>query len=188
MQLLFRCRFCREFARVSIACIIRRWWLRTNLQARTAFCADCTNGGFAFLASPFPQLPSHMYFALVQLLFRCRFCREFSRVSIACIIRRWWLRTNLQTRTAFCADCTNGGFAFLASPFPQLPSHMYFALVQLLFLCRFCREFSRVSIACIIRRWWLRTNLQARTALCADCTNVLFAYLASPFRQLPAHM
>ena len=28
----------------------------TILEARTALCVDCTNGGFAFLASPFPQL------------------------------------------------------------------------------------------------------------------------------------
>ena len=32
----------------------------TNFEARTAFCVDCTNGGFAFLASPFPQLLAHM--------------------------------------------------------------------------------------------------------------------------------
>ena len=51
MQLLFRGRVCREIKRISIAGIIRRWWLRTNLQARTALCVDRTNGGFAFLAS-----------------------------------------------------------------------------------------------------------------------------------------
>ena len=32
----------------------------TILEARTALCVDCTNGGFAFLASPFPQLLAHM--------------------------------------------------------------------------------------------------------------------------------
>ena len=181
MQLLFRGRDCREIARISIAGIIRRWWWRTNLQARTALCVDCTNGGFAFLASSFPQLPAHMKFALVQLLFRGRDCQEFVRISIAGFIRRWWLRTNLQARTALCVDCTNGGFAFLASSFPQLPAHMKFALVQLLFRGRDCRKFARIPIAGIIRRWWGRTNLQARTALCVDCTNGGFAFLASSF-------
>ena len=38
----------------------RRWCRRNNLQARAALCVDCTNGGFAFLASPFPQLLAHM--------------------------------------------------------------------------------------------------------------------------------
>ena len=103
------------------------------MQARTALCADCTNGGFAFLCSPFPQLLAHMYFALVQLLFWRKVCREFARISIADIARRWWRRSDLQARTALCADCTNGVLAFLGSPFPQLLAHMYFALVQLLF-------------------------------------------------------
>ena len=32
----------------------------TILEARVALCVDCTNGGFAFLASPFTKLPAHM--------------------------------------------------------------------------------------------------------------------------------
>ena len=32
------------------------------------------------------------------------------------------------------------------------------------------------------------TNLEARTALCVDCTNRGSAFLASPFPQLLAHM
>ena len=32
----------------------------TSLEARVALCVDCTNGGFAFMASPFPQLLAHM--------------------------------------------------------------------------------------------------------------------------------
>ena len=123
------------------------------MQARTVLCVDCTNVVFAFLASPFPQLLSHMQFALVQLLFRRKFCREFARISIAAIIRRWCRRNNLQARTALCVDCTNLGFAVLAFPYPQLLSHMYFALVQLLFRRRVCREFARICIAGIIRRW-----------------------------------
>ena len=42
------------------------------MQARTSLCGDCTNGGFAFTASPFPQLLANMYFTLVQLLLRGR--------------------------------------------------------------------------------------------------------------------
>ena len=158
------------------------------MRARTALCADCTNGWFAFLTSPFQQLPSHMQFALVQQLFRGRVCLEFARISIVDIIRRWCRRNNLRARTGLCADCTNGGFAFLVSPFPQLPSHMYFPLVQLLFRGRACREFERISIVDIIRRRCRRNNLRARTALCADCTNGGFAFLASPFPKLPSHM
>ena len=140
------------------------------------------------MASSYPQLPAHVQFALVQLLFRCRFCREFARISITGIVRRWWWRTHLQARTALCVDCRSGGFAFLASSYPQLPAHVQFALVQLLFRCRFCREFARISITGNVRRWWWRTNLQARTALCVDCTSRGFAFLASSFPQLPAHM
>ena len=94
------------------------------MQARAALCVDCTNVGFAFLASPFPQLLDHMYFALVQLLFRARICREFTRIFIADTMRRWCRRRNLQARAALCVDCTNVGFAFLASPFPQLLAYM----------------------------------------------------------------
>ena len=123
------------------------------MQARTALCVDCTNVGFAFLASPYPQFLSHMQFALVQILFRRKVCREFARISIAGIIRRWRRRSNLQARTALCVDCTNVGFAFLASPYPQFLSHMQFALVQILFRRSVCREFARISIAVIIRLW-----------------------------------
>ena len=45
---------------LSIADSMQRWCRRNNLQARTALCVDCTNGGFAFLASPYPQLLAHM--------------------------------------------------------------------------------------------------------------------------------
>ena len=111
------------------------------MQVRTALWVDCTNGGFAFWGSPFPQLLPHMYIALVQLLFWRKVCREFARISIADITRRWWRRSDLQARTALCVDCTNGGFAFLCSSFPQLLAHMNFGLVQLLFWRKVCREF-----------------------------------------------
>ena len=117
------------------------------MQARTALCVDCINGGIAFLGSQFQQLLAHMYFALVQLLFWRKFCREFARISIADITLRWWRRSDLQARTALCVDYTNWGFSFLCSPFPQLLAHMYFALVQLLFWRKVNREFARISIA-----------------------------------------
>ena len=94
------------------------------MQARTALCVDCTNGGFAFLGSPFPQLLTHMLLALVQLLFWGKVCREFARIFIADTIRRWWRRNDLQARTALYVDCTNGGFAFLGYSFSQLLAHM----------------------------------------------------------------
>ena len=188
MQLLFRGRDCREFARISIGGIIRQWLLLTKLQARIALSVDCTNGGFSFLASSFPQLPANMLFALVQLLFRRRDCWEIAPISIGGIIRRWWLLTNLQARNDLCVDCTNGGFAFLSSSFHQRPANMLFALVQLFFRGRVCREIARISIGGIIRRWWLLTNLQARTALCVDCTKGGFSFLASSFPQLPANL
>ena len=55
------------------------------MQARTALCVDCTNGGFAFSASPFPQILANMNFALVQLLFRGRASgnlREFPSTAL----------------------------------------------------------------------------------------------------------
>ena len=132
--------FAGKFTQISFADTIRRWCRMNNLQARTALYVDCTNGGFAFSASPFPQLLANIYFGVVQLLFRGMACREFARISIDGIIRRWCRRNNLQARTALCVDCTNGGFAISASPIPQLLAHMWFALVQLLFRCRVCRE------------------------------------------------
>ena len=48
------------------------------MQARTVLCVDCTNGRIAFMDSPFPQLLTDMYFALVQLLFWRKVCREFA--------------------------------------------------------------------------------------------------------------
>ena len=167
---------------------MRRWCRGIDLHARTALYVDCTDVGFAFLASPFPQLLAHMYFALVQLLFRGRVCREFTRISIANSMRRWCRGKHLQARTALCVDCTNVGFAFLSFPFPQLLAHKYFPLVQLLFRGRVCREFTRISIADSMRRWHRRNNLQARTTLYVDCANVRFAFLAYPFPQLLAHM
>ena len=103
------------------------------MQARTVLCVDGTNGRIAFMCSPFPQLLTHMYFVLVQLLFWRKVCREFARISIADITRRWWRRSDLQALTVLCVDCTNGGFVFLCSQFPQLLAHKYFPLVQLLF-------------------------------------------------------
>ena len=49
---------------------------------------------------------------------------EKSETIQVATLRRWCRRNNLQTRTALCVDCTNGGFAFLASSFPQLLVHM----------------------------------------------------------------
>ena len=188
VQLLFLGGICREFTRISTADSIRRWSRRISLQGRTALCVDCKNGRLAFLAFPFPQLLAHMQSALVQLLFLGGICREFTRISTADSIRRWSRRISLQGRTALCVDCTNGGFAFLASPFPQLLAHMQFALVQLLFLGGICRDFTRISTADSFRRWSRRTSLQGRTTLCVDFTNAAFAVLSSPFPQLLAHM
>ena len=188
VQLLFRGRFCREFTPISIADAMRRWRRGINLQARTALYVDYTDVGFEFLVSPFPQLLAHMQFALMQLLFRGRVCRELTRISIADSMWRWCTGINLQARTALYVDCTDVGFAFLASTFPQLLAHMYFTLVQLLFRGRVCREFKRISIADSMRRWHRRNNLQAHTALYFDCANVWFAFLAYPFPQLLAHV
>ena len=157
-------------------------------KGRTALCVDCTNAAFAVLSSPFPQLLAHMQFTIVQLLLIGGVCREFTRISTADSMRRWCRRISLHGRTALCFDCTNGGFAFLASPIPQLLAHMQFALVQLLFLGGICREFTRISTADSMRRWCRRISLHGRTALCFDCTNGGFAFLASPIPQLLAHM
>ena len=188
VQLLFSGGVCREFTRISTADSMRRCCKRIRLQGRTALCVDCTNVAFAVLSSPFPQLLAHMQFALVQLLFLGGICREFTRISTADSMRRWSRRISLQGRTALCVDCTNEGFAFFASPFPQLLAHMQFALVQLLLIGGICSEFTRISTADSMRRWSRRISLQGRTALCVDYTNGGFAFLASPFPQLLAHM
>ena len=94
------------------------------MQPRTDLCVDYTNGEFTFLAFPFPQLHANMQFALVQLLFRGRDCREFMRISIADTMWRLCRRDSLQAHNSLCVDCTNGGFSILASPFPQLLANM----------------------------------------------------------------
>ena len=188
VQLLFRGWICRKFTRISTADSMRRWSRRISLQGRTALCVDCTNGGFAFLASPFPQHLAHLKFALVQLLFRGGIWREFTRISTDYSMRRWSRSISLQGRSALCVDYIYGGFAVSASTFPQLLDHMQFALVQLLFRGGMCREFTRISTADSMRRWSRRISLQGRTTLCVDCTKGGFAFLASPFPQLLAHL
>ena len=188
VQLFFRGGICREFTRISTADSMRRWSRRITLQRRTALCVDCTNAAFAVLSSPFPQILAHMQFALVQLLFIGGICREFTRISTADSLRRWSRRISLQRRTALCVDCTNGGLAVLAFPFPQLLAHMQFTLVQLFFRGGICRQFTRLATADSMRRWSRRISFQRRTALCVDCTNAAFALLSSPFPQLLAHM
>ena len=64
---------------------MRRWCRRNNLQARTALSVDCTNGGFAFSSSPFPQLLANMNFALVQLLFRGRASGNLSEFPLTAL-------------------------------------------------------------------------------------------------------
>ena len=60
MQLLFRGGVCREFGEFPLQILCGDRAGGTILEARVALCVDCTNGGFAFLASQFPQLLSHM--------------------------------------------------------------------------------------------------------------------------------
>ena len=173
MQLVFRARFFREF---SFADTIRRCCRVNNFQARIALSVDCTNTGCAFLASPFPLLFNHIQFALVQLVFRARVCREFARISIDGIIRRCCRMNNFQARIALCVDCTNAGFAFLASTFPQLLAHIQFALVQLLFRGRFCREFTQISFPTLYgdAAGWTISKLISLCALIAQTQGLLF--------------
>ena len=72
VQLLFRARVSREFARIPIDGIMRRCRNRFTSQVPTGLCAFCTNSVFTFLNSPYTQLLVGMLLALVQRLFRAR--------------------------------------------------------------------------------------------------------------------
>ena len=75
VQRLFRARFSRELARISIEGTMRSCKKLINSEVPTGLCAFCTNGVFTFLSSPHPQLLVAMFLALVQRLFRARFSR-----------------------------------------------------------------------------------------------------------------
>ena len=78
VQRLFRSRFSRELARISIDGTMRRWRKWISSQVPTFLCAFCTNGVFTFLRSPHPQLLVAMFLALEQRLFKARFSRELA--------------------------------------------------------------------------------------------------------------
>ena len=128
----------------------RRKWISS--QVPTGLCAFCTNGVFAFLSSPHPQLLVAMFLALVQRLFRARVSRELARISIDVNIRRCKKLFISQVPTGLCAFCTNSMFTFLNSPHHQLRVAMLLALVQRLFRARFSRELALISIDCTWRR------------------------------------
>ena len=73
---------------------------------------------------PIPAAPCSYVVCISATIVQARVCREYTRISIAYTKRRWCRMINLQARTALCVDCTNGGFEFLASTFPQLLAHM----------------------------------------------------------------
>ena len=176
VQPLYRARISRECSRISIEGSIRRCMGRRYLLARTALCAFCTEKGFTFINSSCPQLLYNMNFALVQPFYRARISRECTRISIQCTIRRCMGRRYWLARTALCAFCTEKGFTFINSSYPQLLDNMNLALVQPLYRARISRECTRISIQgsirlCIGRRYW-----PAGTALSAFCTEIGFTF------------
>ena len=188
VQPLYRARISRECKRISIEgterrCMGRRYW-----PARTALSASFTEIGFTFINSSCPQLLDNMNLALVQPLYRARISRECTRISIQgtirrCMGRRYWL-----ARTALCAFCTEKGFTFINSSYPQLLDDMNFALVQPLYRARISRECKRISIEgterrCMGRRYW-----PARTALSASFTEIGFSFINSSCPQLLDNM
>ena len=78
VQRLFRARFSRELARISIDVTMRRCKKLFISQVPTGLCAFCTNSMFTFLNSRHHQLLVAMHLALVQRLFLARFSRELA--------------------------------------------------------------------------------------------------------------
>ena len=54
MQLLFRGGVCRDFGEFPLPILCGDGEGGTILEARTALCVDCTNGGFALFGLPHP--------------------------------------------------------------------------------------------------------------------------------------
>ena len=141
------------------------------MQVLAGLCVDSTNCTLTFLDSLHPLFLPHILLALVQPLHRASFSREFARISIDGIIRRYRRRRCLQTLACLCVDCTNCTITFLDCLHPQLLPHILLALVQPLHRASFSREFARISIDGITRRCRRRKCLQARSGLFVDCTN-----------------
>ena len=78
VQRLFRSRFSRELARISIEATMRHCKKLITSQVPTGLCTFCTNSVFTFLDSPHHQLLVAMVLALVQRLFRARVSRELA--------------------------------------------------------------------------------------------------------------
>ena len=78
VQRLFRSRFSRELARISIEVTMRHCKKLITSQVPTGLCTFRINSMFTFLKSPHPQLLEAMVLALVQRLFRARVSRELA--------------------------------------------------------------------------------------------------------------
>ena len=133
VQTLYRPRFRREFAWISIDGTTQRSEWRPTLQARHGLCALCTERRITFLNSPYRQLLVGVLLEIVQTLYRPRFRREFAWISIKGIIQRSEWRLILQARHGFCALCTERKITFLTSPYRQLLVGVLLALVQTLY-------------------------------------------------------
>ena len=184
VQWLFKVRFSRELAWISIDGTMRRRRKWISSQVPTGLCAFCTNGVFAFLSSPHPQLLVAMFLALVQRLFRARVSRELAWISIDGTMHRCKELITSQDPTGLCDFCTNSVFSFLNSPHRQFLVAMLLALVQRLFLARVSRELARISIDVTIRRCKKLFISQVPTGLCAFCTNSMFTFLNFPHHKL----
>ena len=132
VQALYRARGSPECAQILFDGPIRNCSRRSTLWARLRRYAFCTDSGITFLGSPFPYLPFHMHFPLVETLYRARGSPECARICFDCPLRNCSRRSSFRARSRWYAFCTVPGFTF--SGFPSL----MFLFICILHWCKHC--------------------------------------------------
>ena len=126
VQLLFRAKFCCEFAWIAINGFIRLCRRRICLRDRQGLYAFCTDWGFTIWNCPYPKVLVDMLFALVHLLFRARFSREFPLTALYGVAGDGFVSRLVKV----CAFSTDWWFPFINFPYPKVLVDMLFALLQ----------------------------------------------------------
>ena len=80
-------------------------------------------------------------FALVQALYRAKCNHEFALICIHSAVRNYSVGVSLQVHPRRCAFCTDLGFTFSGSPYPQRPFYLHLALAEALYRARCSPKF-----------------------------------------------
>ena len=180
VQVLHRARGSPECAQIPFDGPIRNCSRRSTLWARLRRYAFCTDSGITFLGSPFPYLPFHMHFPLVETLYRARGSPECAHIRFDCFLRNCSRRSSFRVRPRWYAFCTFPGFTFSGFPSPYVPFHMHIALVQALYRARGNHKCAQMSNDGPMRNCSGRSSLRALPRRYAFCTDPGFTFSGSP--------